>query len=132
MTQTAQYLLTLYIAEHQLSPPIPTGRVAEMLGRSASTATETIQRLDDQGLVTYEPYGGATLTDSGRQRARELHETYVALSWFFREVLDLETHEREAMEMADPVSPAVADRLVELLVERGAADERPVSVPQES
>jgi DtxR family Mn-dependent transcriptional regulator len=130
MTQTAQYLLTLYIAEHQLSPPVPTGRIAEMLGRSASTVTETIQRLDDEGLVSYEPYEGATLTDPGRRRAAELHETYVALSWFFQEVLDLETYEREAMEMADLVSPSVADRLVNLLVEDGEADGQPVTTLQ--
>ena len=51
--------------------------------------------------------------------AEALHETYVTLSWFFRSVLDLDTHEREAMQMAGLVSPAVAERLAETLVPAG-------------
>ncbi|WP_200530356.1 metal-dependent transcriptional regulator [Halorubrum sp. LN27] len=115
--RTARYLLALYIAEHRASPPISPGRIAEMLDRSPAATTEMLQRLAADGLVAREPYEGATLTDAGRERAEALHETYVALSWFFRDVLDLDAHEREAMEMAGLVSPAVAERLAHLLFE---------------
>jgi DtxR family Mn-dependent transcriptional regulator len=74
-----------------------------------------LQRLDDRGLVGYEPYEGATLTNAGRDRATDLHESYVTLSWFFRSVLDLETHESEAMELAGVIDPSVADRLTTVL-----------------
>jgi DtxR family Mn-dependent transcriptional regulator len=74
-----------------------------------------LQRLDDRGLVAYEPYKGATLTTAGRDRAAELHESYVTLSWFFRSVLDLETHESEAMEVAGVIDPSVTDRLRTIL-----------------
>jgi DtxR family Mn-dependent transcriptional regulator len=117
MTQTAQYLLALYIAEQRRSPPIPTGHLAEMLDRSPAATTEMLQRLEADGFVTREPYQGVTLTDAGRERGRELHETYVALSWFFRSVLDLDAHEREAMEMAGLMSPSVAQRLTTLLLD---------------
>ncbi len=116
-TRTARYLLALYIAEHRASPPISPGRIAEMLDRSPAATTEMLQRLAADGLVDREPYEGATLTDVGRERAGELHETYVALSWFFRDVLDLDAYEREAMKMAGLVSPAVAERLAHLLFE---------------
>lgn len=112
-----QYLLALYIAEHRSEPPIPSGRVAELLDRSPAAATEMLQRLEADGLVVREPYVGATLTDDGRERAAELHESYVLLSWFFREVLGLDAHEREAMEMAGLISPEVASRLVGHLAE---------------
>jgi DtxR family Mn-dependent transcriptional regulator len=69
------------------------------------------QRLDESGLVDYRPYDGVTLTEEGRAAAADLHETYVTLSWFFREILDLDDHEREAMEMAGIVSADVTDRL---------------------
>jgi len=121
-TRTARYLLALYIAEHRASPPISPGRVAEMLDRSPAATTEMLQRLAADGLVSREPYEGSTLTDAGRERARELHETYVALSWFFRDVLDLDAYEREAMEMAGLISPAVAERLVHLLFEDAEVD----------
>jgi DtxR family Mn-dependent transcriptional regulator len=65
--------------------------------------------------VGYEPYEGATLTDAGRDRATDLHESYVTLSWFFRSVFDLETHESEAMELAGVIDPSVADRLTTVL-----------------
>ncbi|WP_123619455.1 metal-dependent transcriptional regulator [Halorubrum sp. CSM-61] len=116
-TRTARYLLALYIAEHRASPPISPGRIAGMLDRSPAATTEMLQRLASDGLVDREPYEGATLTEAGRARAGDLHETYVALSWFFRDVLDLDAYEREAMEMAGLVSPAVAERLARLLFE---------------
>jgi len=119
MTAESEYLLALLIAEQQSSPPISSGRLATALDRSQAATTEMIQRLETEGLVEYEPYEGANLTASGREQAEALHETYVTLSWFFRSVLDLDTHEREAMQMAGLVSPAVAERLAETLVPAG-------------
>ena len=58
-----------------------------------------LQRLESNGLVTHEPYDGATLTADGRDTAEDLHKTYVTLSQFFREVLDPEDYETEAMEL---------------------------------
>jgi DtxR family Mn-dependent transcriptional regulator len=115
MTGQSQYLLGLYIAEHRESAPPSPGVVGEMVGRSPSTIIEAFRRFEEEGLLTYEPYEGAALTETGRRRAEELHETYVTLSWFFRGVLDLEDHETEAMEMAGLVSPDVAERLASTL-----------------
>lgn len=110
-----QYLLGLYIAEHRDSPPIAPGVVAEMAGKSPSTVIQVFRQFETEGLLTYKPYEGATLTDAGRQRAETLHETYVTLSWFFRSVLEIDDHETEAMEMAGVVSPVVAKRLASTL-----------------
>lgn len=115
MSWAAQYLLAVYIATHSHGSPVATGTVAELLEKTPATVTQTMQRLDDQGLVNYESYGGTTLTAAGRERATTLHETYVTVSWFFRSVLDLDAHEAEAMELAGLVSPTVAERLVAAL-----------------
>jgi DtxR family Mn-dependent transcriptional regulator len=115
MSGTDQYLLAIYIESQRGAVPISSGVVADRLDRSAPAVTEMLQRLDDRGLVTYEPYRGATLTTAGRHRAAELHESYVTLSWFFRSVLDLETHEPEAMEVAGVIDPSVVDRLRTIL-----------------
>lgn len=115
MSGASQYLLAVYIAQQRGDPPVPPGAVAEALDRSPAAATEALQRLADDGLVSYEAYEGATLTERGRERAARLHETYVTLSWFFRSVLDLEDYESEAMELAGLVSPAVAERLAATL-----------------
>jgi DtxR family Mn-dependent transcriptional regulator len=115
VTGATQYLLALYIVENQRSPPISPGTIADRLDRSPAATTEMLQRLSEDDLVDYEPYEGATLTPAGRETAEQLHETYVTLSWFFRDVLDLEEYEREAMELASVVSPTVGTRLLETL-----------------
>jgi DtxR family Mn-dependent transcriptional regulator len=89
--------------------------VGDLLDRSPATVIETFRQLEDEGLLTYEPYEGATLTATGRREGAELHETYVTLSWFFRSILDLDDHETEAMEMAGLVSSDVAERLAATL-----------------
>ncbi|ADB59608.1 iron dependent repressor [Haloterrigena turkmenica DSM 5511] len=132
MTDAPQYLLVIYraIREAGDEEPIAPGYVAEELDRSPSTATETLQRLETQGYLEYEPYEGATLTDRGRETAAELYERYVVLSAFFRDVLELPEPRREAMELVGSVSSVVTDRVAETLLdaEKAVADERPPSV----
>ncbi len=98
MRTAPEYLLAIYIAQHRDDPPVAPGELGEMLDRSPAAVTEMCQRLAEDGLVSYEPYDGVTLTESGREEATELHETYVTVSWFFRGVLDLDDHETEAMD----------------------------------
>lgn len=130
MTRATQYLLALYITEHRQSPPVSPGTIAEMLDRSPAATTEMLQRLEADGLITHEPYDGATLTRAGRETAAELHETYVTLSWFFRVVLDLEEYEREAMELAGTVSPTVTERLIATLpIEAGPRGQTAETLP---
>lgn len=117
MTETARYLVALYGAERRGSAPVPSGEVADAVGRSPSAATEMLQRLESRGLVTHEPYRGATLTAEGRAAAEDLYGTYVTLSRFFDEVLDLDDHDEEALRVAGNVSPTVAERLAATLLD---------------
>ncbi|MEF8814877.1 MAG: metal-dependent transcriptional regulator [Halovenus sp.] len=116
MTGASQYLLVLYMAEQRDSKPIAPGDLAAALDRSPAATTEMLQRLDERGLVAHEPYEGATLTDDGREAAEDLYETYVVLSRFFDDVLDLSDHEREALELAGTISPTVTERLASTLL----------------
>lgn len=111
MTGAAQYLLVVYLLDRQHSEPVATGAIAEKIGRSKAATTEMIQRLESKGWITYEPYQGASLTPDGRAQGKELYETYGVLSQFFNEVLELEDHDQEAMELTGAVSKAVATRL---------------------
>ena len=119
MTGASQYLLAIYRTERRTSPPVAPGTVAESLGRSPSSTTEMLQRLDERGLVSREPYDGVTLTPEGRETAAELYETFVMLSRFFDEVLNLDAHEAEAMQLAGAVSQTVVDRLASTLLDGG-------------
>lgn len=51
------------------SPFAHTGAVAEALGVTPGTATATIKRLAEKGLLEHKPYKGVGLTPSGRQSA---------------------------------------------------------------
>lgn len=116
MTEAAQYLLVIYMAEQTGETPISPNRIAEGVGRSPAATTEMLQRLEERGLVVHEPYEGARLTDEGKAAAADVHERYVTLSTFFREVLDLENPDREAMELAGSVSTLVTERLASVLL----------------
>jgi len=124
MPGDSQYLLVLYVAEQADGPPVSPGHVAGELDRSPAATTEMLQRLENRGLVTYEPYQGATLTADGRERAADLHRTYRTLTRFFREVLDLDDCEAEARQLAGTVSPTVADRLASTLLADDDAEMR--------
>lgn len=131
-SEGARYLLVLEIAERRRSPPVAPGHVADVLDRSPSAATEMLQRLDDRGLVRYEPYEGATLTPGGKERARGLYDTYRILWRFFRDVLGLDAPREEAMSLAGAVSPTVAQRLAATLgvdAESVPAEEVPAPPP---
>jgi DtxR family Mn-dependent transcriptional regulator len=123
MTGAAKYQLVVYIESQRTGDPVSSGAVVDRLDNSPPSVTEMLQRLDGRGLVDYEPYEGATLTAAGRDRAAALHESYVTLSWFFRSVLDLETHEPEAMELAGVIDPSVAERLTTVLPVDGPQSE---------
>ncbi|WP_442905105.1 metal-dependent transcriptional regulator [Haladaptatus sp. ZSTT2] len=116
MMGTAEYLLVLYIAEQREGAPVAPGDVAARLGRSPSATTEMLQRLDARGLIAYEPYEGATLTEFGRDTAHDVYETYRILSQFFRDVLGLEAYDAEAMQLAGTISKSVAERLAATLL----------------
>lgn len=125
MVSATQYLIAVYIAQQQEPGPISPSTIATTVEKSPAATTEMLQRLADRGLVSYEPYEGVTLTTHGRDVAAKRFETYVTLSWFFRDVLGLNDHETDAMRLAGSVSPLVADRLATWLLNDEPTDDGP-------
>lgn len=79
------YLITVARAiESGHAEPVPMPLIAEVLTVSVASANEMVRKLAARGLVTYEPYHGAGLTDSGRAvasrvlRTRRLWATFLA------------------------------------------------------
>ena len=114
LTPVAQdYLKTIWTAQEWSGEKVSTKMLAERIGVSASTASESIRKLADQGLVDHEKYGAVTLTDSGRRaalamvRRHRLIETFLVneLGYTWDEVHD----EAEVLEHA--VGARLMDRI---------------------
>lgn len=114
LTTVAQdYLKAIWNAQEWSPDRVSTKMLAERIGVSASTASESIRKLADQGLVDHEKYGGVSLTESGRQaalavvRRHRLLETFLVreLGYGWDEVHD----EAEILEHA--VSDMMLDRI---------------------
>src|SRR5262249_62425113 len=68
LTAVAQdYLKVIWTAQEWSLEKVSTKMLAAKIGVSASTASESIRKLADQGLVNHEKYGAVTLTEAGRR-----------------------------------------------------------------
>ena len=91
--------------------------VAARLSISAASVTNMFARLQEMGLVEYERYRGATLTDRGREEALRLVRRHRLIETFLLEHLGYdwqEVHE-EAERLEHAVSDGFTERLAEFL-----------------
>lgn len=97
--------------------PAATGDIARLLGITAQSVTGMLAKMRDGGLVHYEPYRGATLTQKGNLHALRLVRRHRLLETFMIEKLGYtwdEVHvEAERIEHA--LSDVFTDRLAAFL-----------------
>jgi len=89
---------------------VSTKMLADRIGVSASTASESIRKLAEQGLVDHEKYGAVTLTEAGRRAALEVVRRHRLLETFL--VNELGYGWDEVHDEAEVLEHAVSDRLV--------------------
>ena len=91
--------------------------VAARLSVSAASVSNMFARLQEMGLVEYERYRGATLTERGRSEALRLVRRHRLIETFLLEHLgyDWQDVHAEAERLEHAVSDAFTDRLAELL-----------------
>ena len=118
LTLIAQdYLKVIWSAIEWGDPPITTKGLAARFATTQANVSETVRRLDRQGLVKYQPYKPVTLTSLGESlavamvRRHRLLETYLAkaLGYGWEEVHD------EAERLEHAVSDNFLDRIDRLL-----------------
>ncbi|WP_371743989.1 manganese-binding transcriptional regulator MntR [Mycobacterium sp. DL592] len=114
LTMVAQdYLKIIWTAQEWSHEKVSTKLLAERLGVSASTASESIRKLADQGLVHHEKYGAVTLTDRGRHAALAVVRRHRLLETFLMRELGYgwdEVHD-EAEILEHAVSDMMLDRI---------------------
>ena len=104
------YLKTIWTAQEWSHEKVSTKMLAERIGVSASTASESIRKLADQGLVHHEKYGAVTLTDVGRAAALAMVRRHRLLETFL--VNELGYSWDEVHDEAEILEHAVSDRML--------------------
>ena len=104
------YLKVIWTAQEWSPDKVSTKMLAEKIGVSASTASESIRKLADAGLVDHEKYGAVTLTEDGRRAALAMVRRHRLIETFL--VCELGYGWDEVHDEAEVLEHAVSDRLI--------------------
>ncbi|MGB5798172.1 MAG: manganese-binding transcriptional regulator MntR [Mycolicibacter algericus] len=111
LTAVAQdYLKVIWTAQEWSPDKVSTKMLAEKIGVSPSTASESIRKLADAGLVDHEKYGAVTLTDDGRRAALAMVRRHRLIETFL--VCELGYGWDEVHDEAEVLEHAVSDQLI--------------------
>jgi DtxR family Mn-dependent transcriptional regulator len=83
------YAKAIYALQRQEEGPVGTSALAERLGVAPSSVTAMLKRLDELGLVKYEPYHGVTLTATGERVALEVIRHHRLIEAFLSDALEM-------------------------------------------
>lgn len=112
LTTVAQdYLKVIWTAQEWSHEKVSTKLLAKRIGVSASTASESIRKLADQGLVDHEKYGAVTLTDAGRLAALAMVRRHRLMETFL--VCELGYSWDEVHDEAEVLEHAVSDQMLD-------------------
>ncbi len=124
---TEMYLRTLFELSEEGTPPLR-ARIAERLGQSGPTVSQTVARMERDGLVTLRPDRSVAFTPFGHDLAVRVMRKHRLAECLLVDVIGLpwpEVHD-EACRWEHVMSDAVERRLVELL---GHPDTSPFGNP---
>src|SRR5215218_8663942 len=113
---TEMYLRTIYELEEEGVVPLR-ARIAERLGQSGPTVSQTVARMERDGLVVVAGDRHLELTDAGRTRAVSVMRKHRLAERLLIDVIGLEWElvHAEACRWEHVMSEAVERRLIELL-----------------
>lgn len=113
---TEMYLRTVYELEEEGIPPLR-ARIAERLAQSGPTVSQTVSRMERDGLLVVADDRRIKLTDEGRQRATAVMRKHRLAEVMLVETLGLpwELVHEEACRWEHVISDRVEERLVALL-----------------
>ena len=88
--------------------------IAEKLGVQRGSVTGALKRLEEMGLINYEPYSYITLSPKGMRIARDISVRHTGLKDFLHKVLqvDEETADETACKMEHAIDPVSMDKLM--------------------
>jgi DtxR family Mn-dependent transcriptional regulator len=116
-TSTVEDYLKCILLEQQRDPEalVSMRRISSALSVAPGTVTAMMKTLADSGLLSYEPYSGVRLTDSGRQLAVHVLRRHRLIELFLVKVMGMDWSEVHGE--AEELEHAVSDRLIERMDE---------------
>jgi DtxR family Mn-dependent transcriptional regulator len=111
-----EYLESIGALEERESP-VSTKSIAQSMGVSLASVSEMLRRLAEKGLVEHTPYGGAVLTEEGRQRFLRLTRRHRLWEVFLNRYLGIgwEDVYGHACSLEHATSDLVENRLAEFM-----------------
>jgi DtxR family Mn-dependent transcriptional regulator len=111
-----EYLESIGALEERENP-VSTSSIAQSMGLSLASVSEMLRRLSEKGLVEHTPYGGASLTEEGRQRFFRLTRRHRLWEVFLNRHLGIgwEDVYPHACSLEHATTDLVAERLAEFL-----------------
>jgi DtxR family Mn-dependent transcriptional regulator len=112
------YLITVArVAETGTEGPVPVSQIAGDLKVSVPSANEMIRKLEGRGLLSYVPYRGVHLTDSGHRIADQVLRTRRLWATFLVDHLGFSpaAADDQACHLEHATSPEAANRLATFL-----------------
>lgn len=117
LTPVAQdYLKVIWSATEWGDPPITTTALARRFHSTAANVSLTLRRLEGQGLVKYQPYRPAELTEVGRRLAMSMVRRHRLLETFLARELGYAWD--EVHDEAERLEHAVSDDLLNRIDQR--------------
>lgn len=107
------YLVMIALLRETASTPVPLSLLAQKLAISPVSTNEMCRKLDEQGLVHYQPYKGVTLTETGETEAQIILSRRRLWVVFLVEELGIEPDEADAI--ACQLEHITSERLVSAL-----------------
>lgn len=105
------YLKVIWTVQEWSRERVSTKLLSERIGVSASTVSEAIRKLSDQGLVDHARYGSIALTDAGRSAAVSMVRRHRLIETFL--VNELGYGWDEVHDEAEVLEHAVSDRMID-------------------
>jgi DtxR family Mn-dependent transcriptional regulator len=112
-TSVEDYIKTIYHLEQRGAGPVKTKELAEALGVALPSVTSMLKSLASSGLVQYERYRGAQLTEAGQRLALNVVRKHRLVEVFLVKTLGYtwdEVHD-EAEQMEHAISDELAARI---------------------
>lgn len=105
------YLGLLYVLDRDGEPAVGT-RIAEQLGVSPPTVTNTLKRMVRDGLVEMDTSHLPHLTPSGCEAARSLMRRHMLAEWMLSHLLSWSKTHEEAHRFEHAISPELEEALI--------------------